>query len=155
MNISTAEQQNLNLAVSREFNAPCANVFKAWTDPETLKKWFGPHGVTAQSANIDLKVGGDYQITMRLPEGDVVIHRGQYRHIEPPHKLVFTWILEGQACEGSDGESAETLVTIEFKDMGETTRVELTHEFLPSEKSKEGHAMGWNGSLERLAALWG
>lgn len=153
MNISTVEQQHLTLALSREFKAPYDKVFNAWTDPDTLKKWFGPHGVTTQSASIDLKVGGAYQIVMKLPEGDIVVHQGHYRHIEPPHKLVFTWVLEGQACEGSDGERAETLVTIEFHDMGATTRLELTHEFLPSETSKDGHAMGWNGSLDRLAEI--
>ena len=153
MNISTVDQKTLTLAITREFDAPCEKVFKAWTDPGALKKWFGPPGVATQSASVDLRVGGVYQLTMVPSDGDPVIHHGRYRLIEPPHKLVFTWILEGQACEGSDGETAETLVTIVFHDLGSTTRVELIHEFLPSEKSKEGHTMGWNGSLDRLTVM--
>jgi len=67
--------------------------------------------------------------------------------------LVFTWILEGQGCEGSEDQYAETVVTIEFQDMGTSTRLILTHEFLPSEESKEGHSMGWNSSFDCLEAM--
>jgi uncharacterized protein YndB with AHSA1/START domain len=66
--------------------------------------------------------------------------------------ILESWILDGQDCDGSEGEYAETVVTIEFHDLGSATRLVLTHDFLPSEKSKEAHSMGWKGCLEHLEA---
>ena len=91
---------------------------------------------------------------MKEPNGNIVNHGGQYREIDPPNKLVFTWILEGQNCEGSEGLYAETVVTIEFHEIGDSTRLILTHEFLPNEKSREGHTMGWIGCFDKLKLIF-
>lgn len=153
MNLTTTEVKSYTLSLTRDFNAPREKIFQAWTDPEILTKWFGPKGVSTESAQVDLKVGGKYQFTMKEPGGKIISHGGQYREIDPPKKLAFTWILEGQGCEGSEGQYAETVVTIEFQDMGTSTRLILTHDFLPSEESKEGHTMGWIGCFDCLEAM--
>jgi len=145
--------QDYAVTLTREFNAPPQRVFQAWTDPQILVKWFGPKGVSTESAQIDLQVGGAYQFDLRLPDGQIAHHRGEYREIDPPRKLVFTGILDGQGCAGSTGVYAETLVTIEFQDLEGSTRLILTHEFFPNEASKESHSMGWGGSLDRLAEM--
>ena len=151
MTAPATDIQNYNLSLTRDFNAPRETVFQAWTDPEVLSKWFGPRGVMCESAEIDLRVGGKYQFTLKLPDGTISNHKGEYREIDPPNKLVFTGILDGQGCSGSAGYIAETVVTIEFQERGDATRLILTHDFLPSEESKESHAFGWNGSFDRLA----
>jgi len=137
--------------IKRTFNAPREQVFRAWTRPDELMKWFGPEGFTTHSADVDLRIGGNYRIGLRPPEGEVFYHQGTYREIDPPEKLTFTWLLEDQDCAGSQNESAETLVTVEFRDLGAATEVSLTHEFLPSEKAREGHEYGWNGCFDSLA----
>ena len=153
MNQPAIDIETYQLVMTREINAPRETVFNAWTDPETLKKWFGPEGVNTIAAEVDLTVGGSYQLTMQEPDGNTIEHGGVYREIDPPSKVVFTWVLDGQSCEGSEGQYAETVVTIDFEDLGSRTRLTLTHDFLPSEASKEGHNMGWSGSLDRLAAV--
>ena len=153
MSLPATDIQSYTLSLTRDFNAPREKVFQAWTDPEILVKWFGPQGVTTESAQIDLTVGGKYQFTLRLPDGQIATHQGEYREIDPPNKLVFTGILDGQGCEGSAGLYAETVISIEFEDMGSATRLILTHDFLPSETSKESHSFGWNGSFDRLAEI--
>jgi uncharacterized protein YndB with AHSA1/START domain len=153
MSLSATDIQSYTLSLTRDFNAPREKVFQAWTDPEILVKWFGPQGVTTESAQIDLTVGGKYQFTLRLPDGQIATHQGEYREIDPPNRLVFTGILDGQGCEGSAGLYAETVISIEFEDMGSSTRLTLTHDFLPTEESKENHSFGWNGSFDRLAEI--
>ena len=153
MNQPAINIQDCRLTLSREIQAPIESVFSAWTDPESLKKWFGPHGVNTTDAQVDLTIGGRYQLTMQEPDGKTIVHGGVYREIDPPRRLVFSWLLEGQGCAGSEGEQAETVVTIEFEDIGSATRLTLTHDFLPSEASKAGHNMGWTGSLDRLEAV--
>ena len=150
MNLPATDIQTYSLSLTRDFNAPREKVFQAWTDPEIITKWFGPEGVSTESAQIDLKVGGKYQFELKLPDGTISTHHGEYREIDPPNKLVFTGILDGQSCSGSEGVYAETLVTIELQDLGAATRLTLTHEFFPNEESKEGHNMGWSGSFDRL-----
>ena len=151
MNLPAADVQNLTVRLTREFKAPIEKVFQAWTDPKILTQWVGPKEVQTTAAEVDLKVGGKYQFTLKLPDGNISNHYGEYREIDPPKKLVFTGVLDGQGCEGSAGVYAETVVTIELKDMGGSTRLTLTHDLLPTEDSRDSHAFGWNGSFDRLA----
>jgi uncharacterized protein YndB with AHSA1/START domain len=153
MTLPATDIQNYTLSLTRDFNASREKVFQAWTDPEVLSKWFGPKGVMTESAQIDLRVGGKYEYKLKLPDGTIATHQGEYREIDPPNKLVFTGILDGQGCSGSAGQYAETVVTIEFQEKGDATRLVLTHDFLPSEESRESHAFGWDGSFDCLAEV--
>lgn len=155
MNLPASDITQTSLSISRRFAASSEKVFKAWTDPALLTRWFGPHGVTTTDADVDLRVGGKYHFTMQEPDGKIHHPNGEYRVIDPPKKLVFTWVLDGQGCSGSDGNYTETLVTIELEDVDGSCHLTLTHEFLPGDESKAAHDMGWNGSLERLMELVG
>ncbi len=141
---------HLDLSVRHIFNATPERLFRAWTDADELVKWFGPEGVTLDFAEVDLRVGGAYRLALRPPQGDVFFHHGVYREILPNAKLVFTWILEGQLCEGSEDESCETVVTIYFNDSDGATQLVIIHDFLPTEKARDNHGFGWNGCLESL-----
>ena len=134
------------LHLTRTFAAPRKSVFGAWTDPEALKRWFGPVGYSTPSAEVDLRVGGQYRLGMRkLPDGDIFYLTGAYREVRPPEKLVYTWRWE------SEPELGETIVTVEFRDLGNATEVVLTQELFPTEKARDDHDKGWNSCLDRLA----
>jgi len=150
MNHAEVNPKNKTVFVQRHFNATCQKIYRAWTDPMELQKWFGPEGVVTSVAIVDLRVGGQYRISMKSPNGETVDHYGEYREIIPNEKLIFTWLLDGQLCEGTKGEYAETLVTVEFKSVGAGTEVSLTHQYIPSETFRECYEDGWNGSFKCL-----
>ena len=152
MNLPATDIQSLTLSMSRVFDAPREKVFQAWTEPGMLTQWMGPKEVDTTAAEVDLTIGGRYMFTMREPDGKLIELGGEYREIDPPSRLVFTWVLDGQSCGGGEGHYVETLVTIDLEDLGNSTRLTLTHEFLPTQASREGHEMGWNGSFDGLEA---
>ena len=138
----------ITLNLRRVFKAEREKVFRAWTDPEELKKWWGPEGYATPSAEVDLRVGGKYRLGMRkLPHGEIIYLSGIYREVRPPERLVYTWRWEAQP------EHGETLVTVEFREVGDSTEVVLTHERFPTEKARDDHNRGWSGCLDRLAKL--
>jgi uncharacterized protein YndB with AHSA1/START domain len=136
------------LRLTRLFRAPREKVFQAWTDPESLKQWWGPPGYVTPSAEIDLRAGGGYRLGMRkLPDGAMFYLTGIYREIRPPERLVYTWRWEHQPALG------DTLVTVEFHARAGGTEVVLTHEGFPTAEARQGHDKGWNGSLDRLQEM--
>lgn len=137
--------------IERRFPVRREALFHAWTDPEALQAWFGPDGIDTRLAEVDLRVGGKFRVEMHMPNENVVVHHGVYREIVVPEKLVFSWMLDDQACEGSAGEHLETRVTVEFRAAGdEVTDLYLLHEGLPTQKARDGHEFGWNGSFDCL-----
>lgn len=136
------------LIIRKKFNAPRSKVFEAWTQPEMLKQWFSPNETfLVPIAAVDLKVGGTYRIGMRPPDRETLhVATGVYREIRPPEKLVFTWSWEG--------EPMETLVTVEFRDLGDATEVMLKHEYFPDALTRDKHSEGWTGCLEQLRTMF-
>ena len=136
------------LQLTRTFAAPREKVFRAWTDPEEVKRWFHPPGYETPSAEIDLRVGGRYRLGMRkLPDGEVFYLSGTYREVRRPERLVYTWQWEAEP------ELGDTLVTVEFHDRGGSTEVVLTHELFPNEKARGEHERGWSSSFDKLAKI--
>jgi uncharacterized protein YndB with AHSA1/START domain len=134
------------LKVNRVFQAPRERVFRAWTDARELARWFAPSTeYTTKVSELDLKVGGKYKVEMHHKGGNVHTVSGTYREITPPEKIVFTW-----NWEDSPG-AIESLVTLEFLDLGPSTEILLTHEHLPSGEERQKHEQGWNGCLAQLA----
>ena len=111
-----------------------------------MKHWWGPEGYATPTAEVDLRVGGRYRLGMRkLPDGEIFYLAGTYREVRHPEKLVYTWRWEAEP------EMGETLVTVEFHDVGKETEVVLTHEYFPNQKVRDDHNKGWNSCLDRLA----
>jgi uncharacterized protein YndB with AHSA1/START domain len=145
---SRSPNPQTTLHLARTFLAPREKVFRAWTNPEELKKWWGPPGYSTPSAEVDLRVGGKYRLGMRkLPDGELFYLTGTYRDVRPPERLVYTWRWE------ANPEMGETLVTVEFRAVGDSTEVVLTHEFFPNQKARDDHNQGWSGCLDRLATV--
>ena len=100
------------LRLQRRFDADIERVFTAWTDPLLLARWFGPPGFSVLDCEADLRVGGRYSIVISDGTGARITHFGEYVDIDPPRRVVFTWVLQNQACGGSVDQHADTLVTV-------------------------------------------
>jgi len=147
--MATAPASSLRLTLRRVFRSPRAEVFRSWTDPKELTRWWGPPGFEAPSADVDLRVGGRYRFAMRkLPDGKPFFVTGVYQEIVVGERLVFTWNWEGGPPFGSN-----TLVTIEFLDAAGGTELILTHERFESEQARDEHTKGWNACFESLEAF--
>ena len=132
--------------ITKRFAAPRERVFRAWTDAEHLRHWFFPGDAAAE---VDLRVGGRYCITKYAPDGTIeAMVGGTYHEVQPPVKLVFSWL-----GEAPDPDPSETLVTVELHEVDGMTEMVVTHERFPALTGQEGHAIGWHCCLARLAQL--
>ena len=142
----------MTLRLTRVVPAPRDAVFRAWTDPAALARWWVPfEGMTMPAAEVDLRPGGRYRFTMRSAKGEEFHVTGTYREVRPPERLVYTWRWDGTAHDAPD----ETLVTVEFEASGATTLLHLTHERFPDADARSRHGLGWNGVLDSLVATMG
>lgn len=153
--IATIEENNIKLQLTRVFDAPRELVFKAWTDVNQFKQWFGAavcNGATFESARMDARVGGKYRLQVRRADGEFFTTVGIYREVKPPERLVFTWQFEkdGSGDEFGEVEPPEMLVTVEFKAHGRQTELVLTHEKFASIESRDRHNEGWGRCLAEL-----
>jgi uncharacterized protein YndB with AHSA1/START domain len=139
---------NITLQIKRTFRAPREIVFRAWTDRAELARWFAPSAeYSTVVPELDFRVGGRYRIEMHHKDGNIHRVSGTYQKIVPPERVVFTW--------GWDRDSSpeDSVVTIEFQDLGDSTEVTLTHERLPNLEERDKHAHGWNGCMDQLARI--
>ncbi len=139
------------IVLTRTFAAPRTLVFKAWTDPEHLRRWFGPKPFTNPVCEVDLRVGGSWRIVMRAPNGDEFPAAGIYKEIVEPERLVFTnnaidkegnVIIEGFTTVSFAEENGKTKLTLQTRG---TARVDYAAAYL------QGMEAGWSQSLEKLA----
>jgi len=135
------------LVITRLFDAPRALVFKVWTAPEHLARWWAPQGFELIETRIDVRAGGAWLRRMRSPEGSVHVKRGVYREVVAPERLVFTYADEEDGALGP-----ETLVTVSFAEEGTQTRLTLRQELFTTVALRDGHGFGWGSALERFAA---
>lgn len=142
--------------IKRTFNLPVEKVWKAWTEPEVYKKWWGPHAFTCTYCEIDLRVGGTYLSNMKSKDGKEMFGTGTYKEIIPNKKLVMTDNFSDEKGniidppEEMKGDwSKELIVTVELQDKDGKTDFSLTHQGLPAEMY-EDCTEGWNESLDKL-----
>lgn len=138
-----------SVRISRVINADPETLFRAWTEPDQLKRWSCPQGTTLADVAVDLTVGGRYRLRMEAPDGTAHTAIGVYREIEAPHRLVYTW-----GWEEEDYDVGETLVTVEFHDRGGASEVVLTHELFPSVEATSQHSDGWTSCFTRLERMF-
>jgi uncharacterized protein YndB with AHSA1/START domain len=141
--------QSEQLQLERTFDAPREEVFRAWTEPEVLRRWWAAQpSWESPLAETDVRVGGRYRLSMRDPDsGEEHTVGGEYVEVTPPERLVYTWTWEGS---DEDSTSAGSIVTVEFRDDGDGTTVVLTHEGITDGQSRDNHAHGWSGCLDNL-----
>jgi uncharacterized protein YndB with AHSA1/START domain len=143
-----ADSGGLTLRLDRVLPAPRALLFRACTEPDELAQWWGPHGFTTPEVDLDLRVGGGYRFGMQPPDGELFHLSGEFREIEPPARLVYTF-----RWEEPDPEDRETLVTMTLQDRGDSTEVALVQSGFATEARRALHVDGWTDCLERLQDL--
>ena len=147
------------LVITRVFDAPRELVWKAWTDPEHVVRWWGPKNYTSPVCKIDFRVGGKYLFCMRSPEGKDYWSTGTYKEIIPPEKIVVTDSFadsEGNVVPASEygmpEMPLELQVTVTFEDLGDgKTKMTLRHVGFPEGEMSEMAGAGWNESFDKLA----
>jgi uncharacterized protein YndB with AHSA1/START domain len=147
------------IVITRVFDAPQKLVFKAWTEPERMKRWWGPQGFTLPFCTIDLRPGGVIHFCMRSPEGQDIWCKGVYREVVEPERIVATDSFsdkDGNVVEpehyGMKDWPTEALITVTFQDQAGKAKFTLRHAVgsAPAAAREECRA-GWSESLDRLA----
>ncbi len=137
------------LVLTRVFDAPRALVFEAWTKPEYLARWWGPHHFTNPVCEVDLRPGGALLIHMRGPDGIVYPMTGVFQEIVPLERLVFTSTPQVGVLK--------VLTTVTFEERGGKTTVTVEAKVLEAtaaaSRMLDGMEAGWSQSLERLGDL--
>jgi uncharacterized protein YndB with AHSA1/START domain len=138
---------NPSLTMKRRLKATPGEVYRAWTDPDLLVRWFGPENVTTQEAEVDLRVGGAYRVVMLEDNGERHQVSGAYQEVVENERLVFSWAWVTTPERVSR-------VTVTFKPDGDGTILTLLHEQFFDAEAVRGHTHGWTGSLVKLEALF-
>ena len=137
----SAESGSWFLNLSRVFDHPVEDVFNAWTDPELLLNWFCNNG----EAEFDITEGGLFHVFIQCDTNGIAELKGEYLEIIKNEKLVFTWVWQNEPLS----LAGNTVVTVEFIDLGGSTEVKLLHEGFSSEEFCNNHTEGWNEALNR------
>ncbi len=152
------EESKKELTLERTFDAPRDLVFKAWTDPEMVKEWWGPNGVTNTVNKWETYPGGNIDLVMLAGEelgpmsGQKWPMTGEFKEIEEPNKLVFIGnaIVDGK-------EVLQHLATVTFEEDGDKThmKVHIVVTIATPEAAGplSGMEMGWNMQLDKLGTF--
>jgi uncharacterized protein YndB with AHSA1/START domain len=143
-----AASEELTLHLQRVLPAPRPVVFRAHAEPDELAKWWGPKGFTAPSIEYDLRVRGRYRIAMQPPDGERFYLAGEFREVDPPSRLAYTF-----RWEDPDPDDRETVVTFSLRDRGESTEVTVDQGVFATEARQALHVQGWTETLDRLEEL--
>jgi len=133
----------------REFDAPRELVFSAWTDPNHLAQWWGPHGFTTTTHSFDFRPGGVWRFAMHGPDGRDYQNRITFEEIVPPKRLAYRY------GDGTDVEPVRFRQTVTFDDIGGRTRITWRSDF-PSAAERDrvvkeyGAAEGLAQTMARL-----
>ena len=132
------------LRIERTYQAPAQAVFDAWTSEEVIRRWWqAERSWQTSEAQVDLRLGGVVRVVMRDPEKDVEHGGGgRYTEIDPPTRLAFTWLW--------DGDTRRTLIEIDFEESDGETTVRFTHSGLWDEEAVRSHRRGWSNILDSL-----
>ncbi len=143
-----AEAIDLTLELRRTLAAPRADVFRLFSDADELTRWWGPAGFSVPSIDFEPRVGASYRIEMQPPEGDPFFLTGEFREVDPPARLAYTF-----AWEPPDPDDVETLVELSFHEVDGSTGIEFRQGAFKTETRRELHRNGWGDSFDKLEAI--
>ena len=141
------EERERGLVITRILDAPRDVVFRAWTEPDRVARWWGPQGFVTTYCDMDIRPGGAFRVCMRSPEGAEHWKQGIYREIVVPERLEFTFAWED--AEGKPGH--QTLVTVTLADRGGRTELTLHQAVFETVAARDDHRRGWTSTLQRFA----
>ncbi|MFD6071602.1 MULTISPECIES: SRPBCC family protein [Amycolatopsis] len=119
--LSVTKSGDLEIVMTRSFDAPRALVFDAWTKPELVRRWFGPRDWEVVECEIDLRVGGGWRYRLRRGDGKEMVLQGVYREIDRPERLVS--LETNEDCDASEGQALATLTLVEREGVTTLTQV--------------------------------
>jgi uncharacterized protein YndB with AHSA1/START domain len=138
--------------VSRSFHASRQRVFNAWSSPDAVKRWFGPKGFAIDEANVEMRVGGPFEVLMRSPQGERHWARGVVREVAPFERLVIDFVIE----EPNGRALFRALTEVDFSDAVGETRLDVTQSYTVLDPEAawmtEGAPKGWEQTLDNLSA---
>jgi uncharacterized protein YndB with AHSA1/START domain len=133
-----------SLTLRRHYRVAPEKVWRAWTDPQALKLWFGPEEiVSVPVAEIDLRAGGRFRVVMQAADGQTHDVSGTYLEVEPHRKLVFSWAWRSTP-------ERESRVTVRIAPDAGGCELVLLHEQFFDEAARDAHEHGWSGALAKL-----
>ena len=134
-----------SLTLHRKFPVAPEKVWRAWTDPQALKRWFGPGEQQPVSvAEADLQVGGRFRLVFGGPDGNEHEAAGVYKEVQTHRKLVFSW------CWPRSTPDRVSLITILLRPEGKGTDMEFRHEQFFDQAARDGHEGGWTAAFGKL-----
>ena len=134
-----------SLRIARRYPVAPEKVWRAWTDPQAIKRWWGPGPNDRVSlAELDVRVDGRFRIVFGGPEGREHECAGVYREVVPHRKLAFTWSWPNSTPERI------SVVTLVFKVAGEGTELDFRHEQFYDQAARDGHQRGWGEAFVKL-----
>ena len=154
-------EEGRQVLITRVFNAPRNLVFKAWTNPQTLERWYSPQGCVVRFKRMDFRPGGEFHSCIQTADGHECWCRGVYEQIVAPERIVFSMAVsdeKGNLLEptqaGMDPDwPKETLVTVTFAEVGnDQTLLTLRQTVSESIAKRTGAYPSWLQMLDRLAA---
>lgn len=135
-----------SLTLVRRFRAPVARVWAAWTDPDLIRRWFGPDEGPVLEAEADIHPGGGFRVAFATGDGERHVCLGVYREVVRHERLVFSW-------EWITMPERKSQVTLGFRAIGDETELTLHHEGFTDETARDGHRSGWSGTLAKLGRM--
>lgn len=136
--------------IRRRLDAPCAKVFAAFVDPALVARWLRPSPeIGLRVLHYDFREGGSYRFAYDVAPGHTVFIGGTYREVSPPHRIVFSWLIEPP----DEHAGIESLVTVMLTASGGSTELVIHHDNFGRADAEARHAEGWSGALENLSAL--
>jgi uncharacterized protein YndB with AHSA1/START domain len=143
--MTSGDPSGLSLHLEKVLRAPKERVFTAFVEAEQLAVWWGPKGFTVPNVEICAREGERYRLTMQPPEGAAFHINGEFREIDPPRLLVYTF-----EYEEPDPDDRETLVTLSFVDVAGGTMLVLDQGPFATEARRALHETGWAETLDGL-----
>jgi uncharacterized protein YndB with AHSA1/START domain len=138
---------DLEIVLTREFDAPIQLVFDVLTKPEHLRKTIAPYGEQVKTCSVDLRVGGDYRFVFVTDDGREMSFHGTFLAVEPPTRTVETWLFDGWP-------GVEAVETVELHEADGVTK--LTHRLAFRDQAGRDHMTGTDGleaNYDNVAAL--
>ena len=140
--------EDLTLRMERALQAPRGRVFTMLVESDLVARWWGPKGFSVPRIEMDVRVGGAYRIEMQPPEGASFALAGEFREVDPPTRLAYTF-----RWNPPDPDDRETVATVSLRDLGDSTMLTLEHGVFATEGRRAVHHDGWTDSLDRLSGL--
>jgi len=137
-------QDKPSLRITRHYGVAPEKVWRAWTEPQALSRWFGPGDTECVTrAELDVRVGGRYAIAFRTQDGQEHGVLGEYQEVVPNQRLSFTWAWQSTPERVSR-------VTIELRASQGGTELDFCHDRFFDQAARDNHERGWTGTFAKL-----